>query len=561
MRARTVRHPLRQLRHLRHPDNVFVTRVVRGALVVGATLAATAFGCGDGRSSGFGEGTSDQTSTDPSGDPGFGGNAGAVRLEPFNATVIIDTATNPPTPGSLTYKALAGTNDLTTASTFSVANASLGSFNGATFFSVDKLPDGTLGVSTDVTARTPRGDANGRLTVVQLRKTGEQRDFFFVVPFQEAPSPANDVLKFGTNIKQADVAFVMDTTGSMGDSIENLKNALQGTLMTQLQAAIPNVGLAVVDFRDFGDSHTVLVRQPITTNLSAAQGAVASMSANGGGDAYEASVAALHHTITGAANSGIPAHTPAPGTSGGVDFRPGSVPIVVHIHDNGWHDPSGAVSFADVKTAFVGANAKFVNIADNGGPENWADELSDATSSNVPASATGTCGACCTDYNGGARGATGPGGSCRLNFLSSGGGGVSSGVVKAIEAIAVGSIFDVKAIPSNDPKNVGVGGQPVDATKFIKALRAMDEGNAANGCPAAEAKDSDGDGVKDTFVAVKVGTPVCFEVVPQTNTIVPPEAIPQFFNAFVDVIGVQGNVLLDKRSVLFLVPPKGFGVK
>ena len=59
---------------------------------------------------------------------------------------------------------------------------------------------------------------------------------------------------------------------------------------------------------------------------------------------------------------------------------------------------------------------------------------------------------------------------------------------------------------------------------------------------------------------MKVGTPVCFEVIPAKNNTVQPENEAQFYNAFVDVIGVQGNVQLDKRSVLFLVPPKDPGV-
>ena len=164
---------------------------------------------------------------------------------------------------------------------------------------------------------------------------------------------------------------------------------------------------------------------------------------------------------------------------------------------------------------------------------------------------------CCTGVNGAARAATGPGGTCRLNFLSSNGSGVGSSVVKAISAIAVGTTFDVKATQRNDPKNA----KAVDATKFIKALRAMDEGNPAEGCPASPAKDSDGDGIKDTFLAVKAGTPVCFEVIAAMNTIVPAALDPQFFNAFIDVMGLPGNLLLDTRSVLFLVPPTVTGVK
>ena len=50
---------------------------------------------------------------------------------------------------------------------------------------------------------------------------------------------------------------------------------------------------------------------------------------------------------------------------------------------------------------------------------------------------------------------------------------------------------------------------------------------------------------------------MCFEVIPQTNTTVEPQATAQFYNAFLDVVGVPGNIKLDQRKVLFLVPPKG----
>ncbi|MBX3191049.1 MAG: VWA domain-containing protein [Labilithrix sp.] len=529
----------------------------------GGLALVIAVGCGGSGRNGFdgdGEGNpaggeDDLNSGQFGGDPALN-----IVLDPKNTTVIIDSATTPTTAGSVAYKVTQNGKDLTGDATFKLKDPSLGSFNGATFTSIASLPEGVLGKSTTVEAKTPNGQGLGTLTVVQLRKTGAQRDFFFIVPHNEAPSPNNDVLKFSTNIKQADVAFVMDTTGSMGTSINNLKTAIQGTLMTQLQAAIPNVGLAVVDYRDFGDAWVALVRQRVTTTLSLAQSAVNAMTAFGGGDTPEAAVAAMHYTLTGQANPPIAAHTPStPGLFGAAEFRPGSVPVVVNITDAPWHTPSGNQSVATLTTAFNTTKAKFVQVS-NGAPEAQADALSDATASNVPPTAFGpscAAGMCCTGLSGAARTPTGPGGTCRLNFLSSGGNGVSTGIVQAIQAIAVGTVFDVKASASNDPKNP----KGVDATKFIKALRAMDEGNPAQGCPAAPAKDSDGDGIKDTFLSVKAGTPVCFEIIPAMNTIVPPELDPQFFNAFVDVIGVQGNLPLDKRSVLFLVPPKDAGVK
>ena len=542
-------------------------RNAQSALFFGIALVIAA-GCGSSAArNGFDDQVQDNTGTptDPSlggGDPSFGGDAAKnVVLDPLNATVIIDTAANPVVPGTVTYKVSRQGKDLTSAATFTLKDTTLGSFAGAKFTSLAALPAGILGKSTTVTANTPEGQALGALTVVALRKTGASRDFFFVVPYNEAPSPKSDVLKFSTNIKQADVAFSMDTTASMTGSINNLKSSLQGTLLAQLQAAIPNVGLAVTDFRDFQDSWVVKVRQPITTTLSLAQAAVGAMSADEGGDIPEASIASMQYILDGKANSGIAAHAnTVPGTFGGVDFRPGSVPVVVNITDASWHDPSGVSTMASLKAAFAATKAKFVAVTENNTNEAQANELSDATGSNVPPAAFGSgcaAGQCCNGVNGAARAPNGPGGTCRLNFLSTSGNGVGSSVVKAISAIAVGTTFDVKAVPSNDPKNA----KGVDATKFIKTLRAMDEGNPAEGCPAAPAKDSDGDGIKDTFIAVKAGTPVCFEVIPAMNTTVPPTLDPQFFNAFIDVMGLPGNLKLDTRSVLFLVPPTVTGVK
>lgn len=507
---------------------------------------------------------------------GFGKDGRAeLTVQPKNATVIIDTTTDPPTPGTLTYAVKANGADVSSEATFQLDTPGLGSFSGATFTSVDALPDGTRGVSAVVKATTPDGGVGlGQLTVVQLRNTGQQRDFFFVVPYMGDPTPPNDVLEFGTTIKQVDVAFAMDTTGSMGNSITNLKNALANTLLGDLQAAIPDVGLAIVDYKDYpylryglATDWPVKVHQKITTSLLDAQNAVAKYNANSGSgdDGPESMVPAMYHILTGAAltwpTGSIPAATPAPGRWGAVDFRPGAVPVIVNITDAPWHNGTNAAydysfpapNLNDLKTAFQDKSAFFVNVTN--GTETEANELSDATGSNVPTTAFGpscAAGKCCNGVNGAAQNPTGPGGSCRLNFRHSSGNGVASGITTAIQAISVGATYDVTTVVSNDPANA----DGVDATQFIHALRAMGEGDAAAGCPAGETKDSDGDGIDDTFLKVTVGTKVCFQVIPAKNTTVPPQNDPQFYNAIVNVVGVQGNVQLDSRTVLFLVPPK-----
>ena len=192
-------------------------------LLASASVLSAAVACGGASSRSGG------TFEDPEGDPNapasgtagadagaspaFGGSTSALTLAPKNTTVVIDLATTPATPGAVTYKVSqktpTGTTDLTAGATFQVSDASLGAFAGAKFTSAGSLPAGTLGKSAQVTAHTNAGTGYGTLTVVQLRKTGPQRDFFFVVPYEADPAPKSDVLEFSTKIRQADVAFVI----------------------------------------------------------------------------------------------------------------------------------------------------------------------------------------------------------------------------------------------------------------------------------------------------------------------------------------------------------------
>ena len=519
--------------------------------------------------------------------PEGGTSLDGLDLEPPNATVVIDTTTSPAVPGTLTYKATAtnpdgSKTDVSSSATFTLEDTGLGGFAGPTFTSIDALPGGAKGITTIVRVNEGKRSGAAKLTVIQLRRKSDDPgtgDFYFEVPYKAAPSPDKDVLKFGTKIQQVDVAFNMDTTGSMSGSVTNLRSNLSTTLIPDLKKVIPSVGVAIVDHKDYpvcshGDTSDfpVKVYQTVTTDITKAQAATLSYVASGGYDGPESQLPSMWHMLTGGAlawtGGTLPAHKPAAGTKGGVDFRAGALPVVVLITDVSWHDAANdpycsdvtkPPVMADLKKAFADTKAKFVDITTAFGTETQADEISDATKSNIPPAAFGAgLKDCPTGVSGASRPATGPGGTCRLNFLHSGGTGVSTSVVKAIQAISVGSVFDVTAQPANDPANPSAtdGGPPVDATAFIKALRAMKEGDAKAGCPSASTKDTDGDGIDDTFVGVKVGTPVCFEVIPAMNITVPAKPTAQFYNAFINVLGMPGGVKLDQRTVLFLVPPQ-----
>jgi hypothetical protein len=128
---------------------------------------------------------------------------------------------------------------------------------------------------------------------------------------------------------------------------------------------------------------------------------------------------------------------------------------------------------------------------------------------------------------------------------------LSTGIVTAVQAMSRAAIFDVSS------RAVNGAGNPsgVDASTLVKAIRAMDEGDPTQNCPARIATDTDGDGIKDTFPGLTVGAIVCFEVIPAINSTILPGPSAEFYNANIEVVGAPGSVILDQRSVLFLVPP------
>ncbi len=539
-----------------------------------------------------------------------------ITITPPNAVVKIDLSGGAPIPGKQEFKAieLQGTTelDVSSSTTFTVDDPTLGAFTGNTFTSATSLPAGVLGKSTIVRGQPGNGLAN--VTVIALRVSGANKDFFFVVPYQKDPDPAKDILKFGTNIKQVDVGILMDTTASMGEEIANLRDALSTKIIPDLRTAIPNVGYAVARFEDFpvlpfgydgaaGDAANTPYQllQAVTSSESATKSNVDLLQVYKGGALPESQYEAQYQLLTGAGFSwtaarvgSIAADPPKPGTSGGADFRAGSLPVVVQITDASWFEKatydsvsSGGLSphsHTDVVNAYDAVKAKFVGIhslfektgggmdtpctdyantsCDSARGYQQAVKMAQDTGSVLdPSAFKGTCGAgkCCTGFGGAAQDPVA--GKCPMVFLAkSNGTGVADGIVGAIQAISVGSAFDVTAVKSNDPANLDSTGKPVDATKFILKIRAMKEGDTASGCAPRAVKDTDADGVDDTFLAVTVGEPVCFEVVPKKNDFVEPATdAPQFFKAFIDVVGMPGAVKLDRRDVLFLVPPKEQG--
>ncbi len=586
-----------------------------------ALLAATAGACGASKD------VSDET-FDPGGDdgggitpgdgaldgPGGGFETGSelATLEPNNATVFIDTSVTPLVGGTQTFVfKKPGGEDITASATFTLEPSTLGTFSGATFTSVTDLPGGVLGLTGLVTATAPGQKAEAKVTVVKLRKsedpTTKSKDFFFEEPYLGTPSPEEDVLKFTTQINQVDVVFAMDTTGSMSGARNGLRDAIKTTLIPELKKQIPSVGIGIAGYDDYpysgygyanwsgtecaaspvrGDL-PVYVLQRITTDATAAANAADGLRLCAGADGPESQVPAMFHILTGDEltwpGGSVKKYTPKPGFSGGMDFRPGAVPVVVNITDANWHNGVGATysfsapTMAQLAAAFTKAGAKFVALNTTSSPDADSNKLSDDTNSKVPPSAfdgpgkPAGCGAgqCCTGSGG--AGVAPVGGLCRLNFrVTASTSGVGTSVVTAIKAIASGSVYDLLPEVANDPANP----DGVDAVSaFMDRLEAVAPGDpgAPAECAGTPRKSEPSKTYNDMIGGITAGKQVaCFKVIPKKNTSVMPKATAQFFNAKIRMRGVAPGTtpvtastptidLGDERTVLFYVPPQAPG--
>lgn len=137
--------------------------------------------------------------------------------------------------------------------------------------------------------------------------------------------PANDgdhldvtihYVKSGTT--GLDVAFVIDSTGSMSGQIDQAK-AIATSLSTFVAANRGRV--ALVEYRDAGDAFTARILSPLQEDTAPFSAALDGISVDGGGDTPEALLHALTTTFNGLA------------------WRPGATKAAIVLTDAEYHDP------------------------------------------------------------------------------------------------------------------------------------------------------------------------------------------------------------------------------
>ena len=372
-------------------------------------------------------------------------------------------------------------------------------------------------------------------------------DFVFEVPYEESPIPTMDTLSFSTSLRQADVYFMVDTTGSMGGEIENLQDSLSLTIIPGVRGLIDDVWFGVGGFDDYpvnpfgwtGD-RVFYQEQRMTSSTTAAQSAVGRLTVHDGNDRPESHVPALWAIATG---SGLGPSYLLAQTLCGVDeygypcFRDDSIPIVVLISDAPFHNDAGGndpysgisptpPSYSTALTQLTNASIKVLGV--NSGDSLSRDDLQRLARDT---------------------GATDKYGSDMVFNIPADGDGLGDQVVNAIRALATNVPMAVSTRAVDDDSDL------VDATIFIDHIVPNTLGDPFEGCEGGlAAEDTDIDGWDDTFTSVLPGTMVCFDIYVKMNETVEPIEEPQIYLCDIEVLG-DGVTVLDTRVVYFLIPP------
>lgn len=400
-------------------------------------------------------------------------------------------------------------------------------------------------------------------------------EFYFVLPTHDPGGEAANTLTFDTNIRIADVAISVDTTGSMGEEINNLQASLGTTIIPGVRAAVPDSAFGVNEFEDFpispfgtldcgGTSDRPFgLLQQVTSADALVQAALnrLDMPLGCGADLPESIFEALYQIAAGDGvrwtGGSVPAFradptTPGGGTIGGVGFRDGALPIIIFVTDDVPHTPAdylgggitGAHSRDDVVTALTGIRARLIGVASGTVARAPLEDLAVATGAVTPPDARGFC---TTGVDGrDVRPIPGLDGldTCPLVFdARSNGSGLSATLVDAVNTLVTGIELNTVSIRILD-----------DPHGFVKSTIPRSARPPA-GAPSPTVADLDGDTVFDSFVNVTPGTVVTFTVTAYNDSVAQTD-VDQVFTVRLQVIG-DGVTVLDEKPVIIVVPRRG----
>jgi hypothetical protein len=352
------------------------------------------------------------------------------------------------------------------------------------------------------------------------------------LPYEEPPTEI--FVSFESRISAADVLFLVDTTGSMTEEIDQIASTVRDVLIPSMRETIGDVRFSVASLADFsvgsygGESDVpFLLIQGSTSDEATIRTAVDRLPMSNGADGPESQTEALYQAATG---EGIgrfvpPARCPAEGTVGYPCFRAEGSRIFLLFTDAQFHNgPGGSEAYvgvdprphtyAEAVNALRGIGAKVLGLFSGGGDP--------AALRDLEAVARDT-------------GAVRPGGEPLVFDIGTDGRRLDEGVVTAVESLVEEVPIDIDAIAED------VEGDPFDATMFvteIQAFRADPPGGAIIH--------------PDRFENVDPGTTVTFRIGLQ-NDMFPPSTEAQSYLLRVVLRG-DGVTRLKTTIVQIVIP-------
>lgn len=435
------------------------------------------------------------------------------------------------------------------------------------------------------------------------------------VPYHGAPRPASRDAVVATRLARADVAILLDTSGSMLGTDTRIQAQFQ-QLVTTLAGQIDDLAFAAGGIGDFPvddgansqyDVPYYLVHRVMTARTAAGLHSLVSaltfkniitdglgpwFAGMRGGDDPEQGWEALRQAATGVGitypspltgtdavpafdpATAYPAHPPAGedvGTIGGLGFRRDSLPIFLVVTDTTQHDDSLTTTNPHSADRHVALAALAQIGARVIGIDTWAGTgaadltwVATMTGAQVTPDAWGT---------GAMRPANCPAGRCCLvaDDPSVGGtaqqplpvGGTCTLVFQSdryddnlAQMLAQAITAVAHGVPFDaSAKLVDDPGDGVDTiAAFVDHVEAVADGP----CADATAVDRDGDGVPDTFTALVPGGDACFRITAKINQTVAPGDAPVKYRASLQPLA-NGLADLAPREIWFVVPASDCG--
>ena len=381
-------------------------------------------------------------------------------------------------------------------------------------------------------------------------------DFALVLPYEGDCQPRE--LTFKTAIRSADLYVVVDATGSMLGTIENIRNSLT-EIVEKASEQLGEIRIGVGSFKDFPsksghfaggpDDLPFIPGVPVSSDVQAAKQALQDMHVGGGGGNIEESgVEAIEQAITGAGGDyivtepncdtcepiefSIPQARCKDDEFGYGCFRRSSLPVILFAGDANFADRTaiaGAASAEDAERSMIERGARFIGLA----VDSPVLQFSPLTliklkqDLNTMARATGTQ----TDELG-------------ALVYEAEESEVSDSVVEGLIEVSENVPQDVTTGKVN-VEPVPEGSNPIE---MIVSIEPKEARKGENTKPYSSIDDT-------TFYDLLPKSEATFDV-DFCNTTHPPRDTTVLYQATIQVIGHAG-IELDSRRVFIVVPPEG----